>query len=300
MKLASLRNENVLVARMAEVNSGVRQVTLAISIVVFESDPIWLTRTLTSLASALVRAQQQGVLSGASISLIDNAASGDTSLWSGMLDDVFAPYRAWSTTRTLSGLGNPGYGRANNLALSEAPPSDYVLVINPDVDIDRDGILAAITYLSAHPECGMVTPVAMAADGSPLFLVKDNPRVFTLAIRGFAPAFVHRLFRQRLAEYERAAHAFDSELDDVRIASGCFMFMRRDVFEKLGGFDPGFFLYFEDFDLTRRISETHRIVRLPACRIVHGGGNASRKSWRHAMMFMRSAFRFFNKHGWRW
>lgn len=284
---------------MGELTSIPRQATLAVSIVVFESDANWLAKTLASLEAALVHAKQHGALSNASITLVDNAA-GETSTWTTMLDDVFATHREWLVIHALAGLGNLGYGVANNLALSKAAPADYVLVINPDVDVDREAISAAIAYLSAHPECGMVTPVATATAGSPLFLVKNHPRVLTLAIRGFAPAFIRRLFPQRLAEYERATQAFDSELSDVRIASGCFMLMRRDVFEKTGGFDPGFFLYFEDFDLTHRISETHRIVRLPACRIVHGGGNASRKSWRHAMMFMRSAARFFHKHGWRW
>lgn len=287
---------------MGELNGNPQRVALAVSIVVFESDPAWLARTLTSLEAALVCAKQQGALSNARITLIDNAAD-EASTWKAMLDRVFAAHQPWLATHAISGQGNRGYGAANNLSLlqsGQAVTTNYVLVLNPDVDVDRNAITVAIAYLAAHPECGMVTPVATSSDDSPLFLVKDHPRVLTLAIRGFAPAFVRRFFAQRLSEYERAAQAFDSELNDVRIASGCFMFMRQDVFEKLGGFDPGFFLYFEDFDLTQRISESHRIVRLPSCRIVHGGGNASRKSWRHAMMFIRSAVRFFNKHGWRW
>ena len=108
------------------------------------------------------------------------------------------------------------------------------------------------------------------------------------------------LFTARLRRYERAELAFDAPLTDAVIVSGCFMLMRRAVWERAGGFDPAFFLYFEDFDLSRRVADHAEIHRVPACRIVHGGGQASRKGWRHINLFMRSAARFFSKHGWRW
>ncbi|WES91767.1 glycosyltransferase [Aeromonas hydrophila] len=87
---------------------------------------------------------------------------------------------------------------------------------------------------------------------------------------------------------------------DPPIVSGCFMLFRTDVLQLLGGFDPRFFLYFEDFDISLRAGKISRIAYVPQVKVVHHGGHASRKGWRHIWMFGRSMVTFFNIHGWRW
>jgi GT2 family glycosyltransferase len=78
------------------------------------------------------------------------------------------------------------------------------------------------------------------------------------------------------------------------------MMVRRKAIEVTGGFDPGYFLYFEDFDWSVRLNRVTRSVYVPRVRIVHHGGKAARKGVRHILRFARSALRFFNKHGWKW
>ena len=84
------------------------------------------------------------------------------------------------------------------------------------------------------------------------------------------------------------------------VVSGCFMLFRTAVLKELGGFDPSFFLYFEDFDLAIRSTRVTRVAYVPQVSIVHYGGNAARKGVKHVRMFAGSAFRFYNKHGWKW
>ena len=67
-----------------------------------------------------------------------------------------------------------------------------------------------------------------------------------------------------------------------------------------GGFDPRYFLYFEDFDWSVRLAKTGQLVYLPSFRIVHHGGGAARKGWRHIRWFVQSGTRFYRRHGWRW
>jgi GT2 family glycosyltransferase len=87
---------------------------------------------------------------------------------------------------------------------------------------------------------------------------------------------------------------------DIPLASGCFMFFRRPVLGRLGGFSERFFLYFEDYDLSMRTHRYGDIVYVPAVRIVHFGGNTARKGIRHIILFIRSAVTFFNLYGWKW
>lgn len=274
--------------------------TLTVSIVVFHPDGAWLERTLASLRIALAFAHDRGALSQATVLLVDNGAQGAESSWSATRT-FFEGATEWLTFRILAGHGNVGYGAANNLAFSRAPTSaEYLLTLNPDVVLQPESIFHALSYLAGNSDTALATPVGESPDGEPLYLAKSYPRLFTLALRGFAPAFLRGWFRRRLEFYDRAQIPYDAFLADVRIASGCFMLMRATAFHRIEGFDSAFFLYFEDFDLSYRLTANARAVRLPRCRIVHGGGQASRKGSRHVLMFMRSARRFFAKHGWRW
>jgi len=86
---------------------------------------------------------------------------------------------------------------------------------------------------------------------------------------------------------------------DLELAGGCFFFLRTDVFQKIGGFDPRYFLYFEDFDLCMRLRRHKSISYVPEVRIMHGGGDVGRKSRRHHWYFSASALRFFSSYGWK-
>jgi len=81
---------------------------------------------------------------------------------------------------------------------------------------------------------------------------------------------------------------------------GAFVLARRDAIDRTGGFDPRFFLYFEDFDWSVRLNQVARNAFVPSVSIVHHGGGAARKGWRHVARFIGSGFRFYTKHGWRW
>ena len=159
-------------------------------------------------------------------------------------------------------------------------------------------ITNALRYLHEHPACAMVSPVATSPDGSPLYLVKRYPDLLTLALRGFAPGWIKQRFRARLDKYEYRETAFDAGLTGVTIVSGCFMLVRRAALDRVQGFDPAFFLYFEDFDLSYRIASFAGIARVADVRILHAGGGSATKGFRHVGMFVRSALRFLGKHGW--
>jgi GT2 family glycosyltransferase len=70
------------------------------------------------------------------------------------------------------------------------------------------------------------------------------------------------------------------------------------VLDAVEGFDPRYFLYFEDFDLSLRLSKVAPIAYVPAVRIVHHGGHAAAKGFAHIRWFATSARRFFSMHGW--
>ena len=245
--------------------------------------------------AALAHARHAGTMRRAKICLVDNQTTTGTSLFSTQLENLCKEF-GWVETISIAGQGNIGYGRANNLAIARCADSDFHLVLNPDVKVLEDAITNALVFLHQHLECAMVSPVATAPDGQALYLVKRFPDLSTLLLRGFAPDWIKHRFRVRLDAYERRETVYDAGLKDAQIVSGCFMLIRREALARVGGFDPAFFLYFEDFDLSYRISKFSSIARVADVRIVHAGGNAATKGWRHVWFFMRSAVRFYDKH----
>jgi GT2 family glycosyltransferase len=85
---------------------------------------------------------------------------------------------------------------------------------------------------------------------------------------------------------------------DPLLISGCCMLFRSSVFARAKGFDPDFFLYFEDFDLSLRLRRLSRTAYCPAMKIKHQGGGVGRKGIKHIAMYVHSAYRFFSRHGW--
>ena len=270
--------------------------SLSISIVAYFPDPAWLKTTLESLVSALVIARDAGAMQRVKVYLIDNQAVSSDSIFSVKLVAACEEL-PWIETEIIAGQGNVGYGRGNNLAITRSADFDFHLVLNPDVKLAEDAINNALRYFQQHTECAMVSPIATSPNGQPLYLVKRIPDFFTLALRGFAPGWIRKYFRSRLDAYERRETPFDSELSDVQIASGCFMLIRRTALDRTGGFDPAYFLYFEDFDLSYRVSKFASIARVADVRIVHAGGGAAAKGLRHVWLFARSALRFHRKLG---
>ena len=144
------------------------------------------------------------------------------------------------------------------------------------------------------------SPAIVDGQGQPESGCKRYPSVFDFMLRGFAPSWLRQRFRRRLQHYEMRDLTSDRIQADVPIISGCFMLFRHDALRQLGGFDPRYFLYFEDFDLSIRARTVGHLSYLPQMCITHLGGNSAKKGLHHILMFGRSAYRFFSSHGWRW
>lgn len=268
---------------------------LVISIVYYDSGLPTLKETLASIVNSLDYAAEAMQDLKAKVVVVDNG--GILTRVKQLVAEVFGDSRhEWMVLGT---GGNIGYGAAHNLVILNEP-SDYHLVINPDVEVVEDAFLKAIEYMELNPSIGLLSPYSEDPEGFKQYLCKRYPAVLDLFLRGFAPRIVKRYFSERLQQYEMRFDLQGRTLSKEVMASGCFMFVRHSVLENVKGFSPDFFVYFEDFDLSIRIGKRSTIAYVPDVRIVHGGGNASKKGLKHILMFARSAFVFYHKHGWRW
>ncbi len=276
--------------------------TLSVSIVCFHSPRGQVLGLLDSLAVACGRARAELPLAAVEITIIDNSAvaradPGDFSA-ADCAELAGSPRLRGCELKMLRGHGNIGYGAGHNLAI-RAASADYHLLLNPDVEFDPGAILAGLKFLLENAEVALVSPAAENNVGKQ-YLCKRYPSVLTLLLRGFGSPLLRRPFAAKLAAYEMRELPLDRPSKDIPIASGCCLLARAGPLREIGGFDAGYFLYFEDFDLSLRLGSRGKIAHVPAMRICHAGGKAAEKGTRHIAMFARSAWRFFNRHGWKW
>jgi N-acetylglucosaminyl-diphospho-decaprenol L-rhamnosyltransferase len=216
-------------------------VVRVVATVVNYRTPELATKAVTSLLAQL------RLLGSHHVYLVDNA-SGDDSLEhfrrAGERD-------GWGNSVTVvASEHNGGYGYGINLALrraqAQAEPPDYLYVLNSDALADEGTLLRLVDFMDGDPRVGIAGSRIHGPDGATQVTAFRFPSVLgeleQAARLGLATRLLHR---HRIPMPEPATSC---EVDWI---SGTSMLIRRQVFEKIGPFDEGFFLYFEETDFCR-------------------------------------------------
>ena len=199
-------------------------------------------------------------------------------------------------TEYIWGQGNVGYGAGHNIAIRRSieESADYHLVLNPDIFFESDVIADLVGFMSRYVDVGMVLPRVVYPNGDLQYLCRLLPAPLDIFSRRFLPKSV---IKKRNERYEMRAMGYD-KVWNCPILSGCFMLMRVNDLARVGGFDERFFMYFEDFDLMRRLHRISKTVFYPHRTIIHdhaSGHHTSRFLFRASI---KSAYQYFNKWGW--
>jgi GT2 family glycosyltransferase len=189
-----------------------------------------------------------------------------------------------------------GYGGNHNLNLARAK-GKYFVVMNADLLVHTaDLFLSLRDYMERQPDIGILGIKVLNEDGTIQGLNKRYPTLLDLALRRCLPRPFRPFFQQRLDYYEMRDIGYDQECD-VGFVSGAFMFCRTEVLRALRGFDPRYFLYFEDVDLCRRVQRTHRTSYFPGASVTHYWHRDNHKSAFHTRWYLVSAARYFARWG---
>lgn len=180
---------------------------------------------------------------------------------------------------------NLGYGRAANLALRDGS-AELVCVSNADV-LPEPEALAALTAVAAkEPRVGMIGP---AFGGETDRYHSRLPSGTTMLGRIFAGTFSRG----------PVPPPGPGELKEVGQPSGACFLMRRSTWELMGGFDDGFFLWYEDVDLAKRLHDQgYRNLVTGSARVGHAGASSFVQIDRPRLRAIRlvSVERYIDKH----
>ena len=219
--------------------------------------------------------------------VVDNASTDGSRDWLASATEV---------DRAILGDENVGFGGANNRAIRESH-GRFILLLNPDTRPTGDCVRALAAFLDApqHGKVGAAGPTVTSVDGS---FYRQSARNFPDPRSGAARVFP---LLARLIPASKPYFAFEQPPDHavkVDCLSGSAMMIRRGCLDEIGLFDEAFFLYAEDVDLCKRMSDAGWDVRyVPTDPVVHhSGGSSEKRSAFATRHFYRSAAIYYRKH----
>lgn len=166
---------------------------------------------------------------------------------------------------------NVGYGAAANRGFHESM-GRYLCVVNPDILLLPGALNAMVRHLMRSPDVGAVTPRFWWHEERQFMMPpNDDPTLSFLVLTRLGSAvpglgrLYDRWWLRRAVTYWRAVQPLP-----ITALCGACIVTRRSTLEKVGGFDPGYFLYYEDADWSRRFRAAgYRLAYVPDAEVIH-------------------------------
>ena len=222
--------------------------------------------------------------------VIDNASSDG----SARIAEEFAP-----TARVIRNGSNVGFATAVNQGIA-ASSAAYILIMNPDCRLERGATAGLRRELDQRPRCAIAGPRILNPDGSIQGSARGDPDMLTglfgrtALLRRLLPASA--LARRNVVSPDALREGASGV--EVDWLSGACMLARRTALAEVGGFDPRYFMYWEDADLCRRLRARGYHVRyVPGSTAIHRVGHSSRTARAPSIRaFHASAYLYYATH----
>lgn len=203
--------------------------------------------------------------------------------------------RSFPWVQYVKSKGNVGYAAGNNLGAKYAK-GKYLLILNPDTELLSKSIDKLVQFLEENKRTAIAAPNLVDKKGN-VFPRLGSKKLTPL--RGMVVlSFLNRLFPNNPVSKDYWMEDLNEEkLREVDVVPGSAFLIRRNVFNKLGGFDEIFFLFFEESDLCKKIKDAgYKVVIIPEAEVVHFWGASTPKTQRIKDIFSKSRFYYFKKH----
>ena len=193
-------------------------------------------------------------------------------------DSIARAKQAFPAVEAIENQANLGFAKACNIGAIRAS-APLLFFFNPDA-VAHAGLLSnAVAYFNAHPDVAMAGAKLLNEDGTTAESCGEFDTWWQAFLRSSAwgelPWFRAQSNGYRLRQWDYSTER------DVDLVVGAAMFIRADVFRRLGGFDERYFLYHEEIDFAHRLRDAgKRVVYLPQCVVTHlGERGGSQKTW---------------------
>ncbi len=190
---------------------------------------------------------------------------------------------------------NLGYGGGNNLGATYAK-GEYLYILNPDTLVFKDTIDELINFIIKDKTVGIAAPMLIDENNNPFTLQGTSELTPLKGI--ICLSFLEKMFPKNPISKRYWLKDWNHEkLKEVDVCPGTAFMLSKQLFNKIGGFDEKFFLYFEEDDISKRVRELGlKIYILTKSKIFHEVGASTKQLANSSKIFARSRFLYFRKH----
>lgn len=159
---------------------------------------------------------------------------------------------------------NLGFARANNQAIKQSK-GDYVLLLNPDMQVQVKTLEDMVTFMGKRKEVGVAGCHLINQSGKTVPHVRKFPTVFDqlMIILKLPHLFPHLLDSYLMRDFD---YNKESEVDSIR---GSFFMIRREVINKVGMLDERYFIWFEEVDYCKQVIKAgYKVMYTPVAKCI--------------------------------
>lgn len=181
---------------------------------------------------------------------------------------------------------NVGFSKGNNIGVSKAK-GEYLCILNPDTVVAEDSFVKLLDFAKNKKQLGIVG--CQLINGNGLFLPESKRNIPTVKVSlkkiiGFSKSYY-------------ANNLSKKDIGKVQVLVGAFMFVKKQVYDAVGGFDEDYFMYGEDIDLSYKILKAgYNNYYYGATTVIHYKGESTLKNRKYAKRFFGAMQIFYKKH----
>ncbi len=194
--------------------------------------------------------------------------------------------RMFPNVKLIENTINSGFSKGNNIGVAQAK-GEYLCILNPDTVVAEDTFEKLLAYHET-----LETPGAIGCkliDGAGRFLPESKRNV------PYVKAALKKLIGDASEYY--ANHLKENEAGKTDVLVGAFMFLKKTVYDEVGGFDEDYFMYGEDIDLSYKILKAgYQNYYLGTTSVIHFKGESTLKDKKYARRFYGAMQIFYKKH----
>lgn len=181
---------------------------------------------------------------------------------------------------------NYGFSKGNNIGVLEAK-GEYLCILNPDTVVAEDTFTKLLQFSESKEKLGIVG--CKLINGKGAFLPESKRKI----------PYINAAFKKLVGNSDDyyANNLKENDVDEVEILVGAFMFLKREVYKDIGGFDEDYFMYGEDIDISyKALKKGYHNFYYGETAILHFKGESTLRDKNYARRFYGAMQIFYKKH----
>lgn len=195
----------------------------------------------------------------------------------------------------IENTSNVGFPKGNNIGVAQAK-GEFICILNPDTVVAEDTFTKVLAFAKNQSDLGIVG--VKLIDGTGNFLPESKRGIPTPWVAFTKITKLYKIFpKSRICNQYYAQQILENETGKVAVLVGAFMVMKRDLYQEIGGFDEGCFMYSDDIDLSYMVLKKGKYnYYFHETSVIHYKGESTIRDGTYMKRFREAMNFFYKKH----